>query len=252
MFTSGDLATHRRGRIMPIYEGPGTVQMQIDRWLLGEFVAGRQPPTLRFYQWSPVAISLGYHQRHYPEHWRSLTYQDRAVDLVRRPSGGRAVLHQGELTYGLVTSHRGGKPLGQYRQLCEFLIRGWRSLGVELGYGDCQGAYRHEDNCFAAATAADLITPKGHKLIGSAQWRHQGALLQHGSMGLASDPELWRSVFGTTLTTLPTPVYPPADLVMEALIIAAQELWPLDWQVQPLTDQEVAAAQASESDLGES
>ncbi|MEO1299948.1 MAG: lipoate--protein ligase family protein, partial [Cyanobacteria bacterium J06636_16] len=75
--------------------------MAVDTWLLDQLIAGQQPPTLRFYRWRPAAISLGYHQKRWPATWRALSWQDQPVDLVKRPTGGRAVLHQGDLTYAI-------------------------------------------------------------------------------------------------------------------------------------------------------
>lgn len=173
--------------------------MAIDQWLLEEHRQGKHPPTLRFYTWLPVAISLGYHQRRYPEFWQTLTWQGKAVDLVRRPSGGRAVLHQGDLTYAVVTSGLSGNRIQDYQTICEFLIRGWRSLGVELGFGNAgRGyihSYVHNPNCFGTATVADLVLADGTKLIGSAQLRRDQAILQHGSMRLTPDRGLFEQVF---------------------------------------------------------
>ncbi len=77
--------------------------MAIDAWLLEQHDLGKHPPTLRFYTWEPAAISLGYHQRRWPQYWQGLTGQGQPLDMVRRPSGGRAVLHQGDLTYAVIS-----------------------------------------------------------------------------------------------------------------------------------------------------
>ncbi|MCG8366864.1 MAG: lipoate--protein ligase family protein, partial [Pseudanabaenales cyanobacterium] len=106
--------------------------MAVDCWLLDQHRRGLQSSVLRFYTWSPPAISLGYHQRHWPDHWRQLTWQGRAIDIVRRPTGGRAVLHQGDLTYAIITSKLAGDRTEAYKTLCQFLIEGWGSLGVRL------------------------------------------------------------------------------------------------------------------------
>lgn len=170
--------------------------MAIDSYLFNRH-AQAHAPTLRFYGWAPPAISLGYHQRRYPEFWEQLHWQGQPIDLVRRPSGGRAVLHQGDLTYAVVTSGLANSRMQAYRQICEFLIQGWRSLGVELSYGEAGRGYIHQPNCFAMATAADLVTAEGAKLIGSAQLRQGNAILQHGSMQLAPDFDLFQQVFQT-------------------------------------------------------
>ena len=182
-------------RSLPILNAPGPVQMAIDEWLLEQHRTAQHPPTLRFYTWSPAAISLGHHQRHYPDHWRSLQWQQHPIDIVRRPSGGRAVLHQGDLTYAIITSGLEGDRTAAYQHLCEFLIAGWRSLGVVLNYGRAERGYHHQTNCFGLATAADLVTENGVKWIGSAQLRRGSAILQHGSMRLRGDRALAQQVF---------------------------------------------------------
>jgi lipoate---protein ligase len=220
--------------------------MQIDRWLLREYLAHRQPPTLRFYQWSPAAISLGYHQRRYPEAWQSISYAGQSIDLVRRPTGGRAVLHQGELTYSIVTGGIAGSKLAAYQQLCEFLIQGWQSLGVELTYGTKGKEYRDQADCFATATGADLVLKDGYKFIGSAQLIRDGALLQHGSMRLRPDLDLFKIVFGVTTAA------PPAEIqthsiteITAAITAAAAAVLNINWQVQPLSDTELNEIQVS-------
>ncbi len=184
-------------QVIPPLEASGHVQMALDEQLLEQHCRGLCPSTLRFYTWSPPAISLGYHQRHIPDHWQGLVWQGQPVDLVRRPTGGRAVLHQGDLTYAVVTSGVTGDRSTVYRYLCQFLIQGWRSLGVTLHYGDAKRSYRHDPHCFTTATSADLVTDTGIKLIGSAQLQRGHAVLQHGSIRLAPDPALVEYIFGT-------------------------------------------------------
>lgn len=220
--------------------------MQIDQWLLQEYLAHRQPPTLRFYQWSPVAISLGYHQRRYPASWQSLGYQGQSIELVRRPTGGRAVLHQGELTYSIVTDSISGSKITAYQQLCECLIQGWRSLGVELTYGAKGREYRDQADCFATATAADLVLADGYKLIGSAQLIRDGALLQQGSMRLQPNLDLFETVFGAATAAPPAEVQAHSTTeIMAAVTNAAAEVLNIHWQIQPLSDAELAEIQAS-------
>jgi lipoate---protein ligase len=250
-FSSGEAPP--TGRLIPLFAAPGLLQMQIDRWLLQEYLAGRQPPILRFYQWSPVAISLGYHQRRYPAAWEHLgvgaslsdsLYWGQPVDLVRRPSGGRAVLHQGDLTYALIASNNNLTRPELYQHFCEFLILGWQRLGVELVYGDRGRDYRSQANCFATATGADLVTTEGYKLVGSAQLRKDGATLQHGSMRLDPDRELWRRVFNEEPMTSPV-AHLELGAIVDVLVAAATEVLGLNWQVQPLTAEELATIQAS-------
>jgi lipoate---protein ligase len=170
--------------------------MAIDRWLFEQCHKGLQPPTLRFYTWSPAAISLGYHQRQWPSHWQGIQWHDRPLDIVRRPTGGRAVLHAGDLTYSIILTQQSGHRRETYEHICGFLIKGLKSLGVELQLGQAGRGYQRQVNCFESATNADLISPQGKKLIGSAQVWHGHTVLQHGSIQLTSDPDLVQQVFG--------------------------------------------------------
>ncbi len=182
-------------RLIPPFDASGAVHMAVDTWLLEQHIQGTHPPALRFYTWNPAAISLGYHQRQYPDHWNHLMWGGRSLDIVQRPTGGRAVLHQGDLTYAVITSGLSDNRMDSYQQICEFLIQGWRSLGVELHYGKAGRGYIHNPNCFGTATAADLVLPNGYKLIGSAQKRRGNAILQHGSIRLNPDSSLFQQVF---------------------------------------------------------
>jgi lipoate---protein ligase len=226
-------------RLIPPIESNGAIQMSIDRWLLDQHSSGQIPPTLRFYTWSKPTISLGYHQRHYPEHWRSIIWQDSPVDLVKRPTGGRGVLHQGDLTYALIGSGFVGKRVEVYQQICQFLLDGWRSINVELGYGTAGTGYIHNPNCFGTATSADLVCADGYKLIGSAQLIKSGAILQHGSMRLNPDLELFKQVFDETIP------HPPSDIsqlthgqIIDALINSAQQHFQVKFENEPLSDRE--------------
>jgi lipoate-protein ligase A len=187
-------------RLIPLLRASGEVQMAIDRWLLEQHQAGKHPPVLRFYTWASPTISLGYHQRRWSSSWQQLVWQEMPIQLVRRPTGGRAVLHQGDLTYMVVTSGLSSKRIEAYQAICEFLIQGWRSLGVDLHYGSAGRGYIHNPNCFGTATGADLVLADGSKLIGSAQLRRGTAILQHGSMRLEPDTKLFTQVFGETLS----------------------------------------------------
>jgi lipoate---protein ligase len=226
-------------RLIPPIEASGQIQMSIDQWLLQQHLFGQIPPTLRFYTWSNPTISLGYHQRHYPEHWQSLVWQDSHVDLVKRPTGGRGVLHQGDLTYAFIGSGFVGKRVEVYQQICQFLIDGWRSIGVDLQYGHAGTGYIHNPNCFGTATSADLVCADGYKLIGSAQLIKSGTILQHGSMRLHPNLELFHQVFGETIR------YPPSAIsqlintqIIDALTNAAQNYFQVKFEVEPLIDRE--------------
>jgi lipoate---protein ligase len=239
-------------RYIPLLQAPGDVQMAVDHWLFEQCVQGRHPPTLRFYQWSPPAISLGYHQHPWPDHWRSLHWQGIPIPLVRRRSGGRAVLHQGDLSYAVITAtpqhlmtgSQSTRPSRRqaYDTLCQFLMAGWASLGIPLTYGGDHRSYRGEVDCFRLATGADLVWPDGTKFIGSAQGWRQETVLQHGSMRLTPAVDLFCQVFGPTqvdaLQTFSTVSLPTVDAIVAALMQAAIALWPITLTPAPLTEAE--------------
>ncbi|MCT7995913.1 lipoate--protein ligase family protein [Laspinema olomoucense] len=239
-------------RLIPPIQVSGSMQMAIDLWLLDQYVSGNYPPVLRFYIWDPVAISLGYHQRRWPQRWENLMWQGMPIELVRRPTGGRAVLHQGDLTYMVVMSDldAGGvigskrSPVPGYEAICEFLIAGWRSLGVQLQYGRAGRGYRQTANCFATATGADLVLPSGEKFIGSAQLRRNGAVLQQGSMQLNPSPEMFAEVFGTEgrlhsgLPVLSLPLEVLRERAIASLVESASSCFGVQLIAQPLSEGE--------------
>ena len=256
-----------RWRYIPPIEASGEMQMAIDRYLLGQHQQGHPSSlrsgntadakrksydgVLRFYTWQPAAISLGYHQREYPQSWHNLTWQGKPVDVVSRPTGGRAVLHQGDLTYAIITSIPPGKRLAVYKQICQFLITGWRSLGVNLEYGSATKEYIQQQNCFATATGADLITDQGNKVIGSAQLRRGKTVLQHGSIILHTDQKLYQQVFAADLeqnlrevllqSQDPLTPYSQDDLtakIIKSLVQAAIAIFKIDLVEQPLSTKE--------------
>ncbi|MEA5571553.1 biotin/lipoate A/B protein ligase family protein [Calothrix sp. UHCC 0171] len=214
------------------------MQMAIDKWLLAQHLAGKHPPCLRFYTWMPATISLGFHQNKYPDNWKNLYWQGERVDLVKRPTGGRAVLHQGDLTYMVVTNTLSNNRMQAYRDICEFLIVGWKQLGIYLDYGMAGRGYIHNPNCFGTATSADLVTNEGYKLIGSAQLRKGNVILQHGSMRLRSDSELFSQVFGEGFYS--TDVFKNLNFqtLIDILVIAAQTCFDVEFEVQSFSQDE--------------
>ena len=173
--------------------------MELDHtWLDRHSQDPQSPSILRFYRWNPTAISLGFHQKHYPDHWNAIAEQHH-LDIVRRPSGGRAVLHQGDLTYAVITNVEvNGKERSHremYEYICEFLIQGFAKLGIALTYGNSGRGYIHNPSCFSTATNADLVIADGRKLIGSAQVYRHNSVLQHGSIAIAPNYGLLRELF---------------------------------------------------------
>jgi lipoate-protein ligase A len=166
----------------------GASNMAIDQAIMEAVVAGNRRPTLRFYGWSPPCLSLGRNQ--------PLADVDLAacramgIDVVRRPSGGRAILHTDELTYAVMMlqddPRSEGGVLASYRRLSRGLLAGLRCLGVDAI--QASGQNKGEPTAICFETPSDYeITVGGRKLVGSAQWRAQGGVLQHGSLPLYGD-----------------------------------------------------------------
>jgi lipoate---protein ligase len=186
-------------QLIPYCVGTGAEQMARDELLLDQHCQNPNPiSTLRFYSWLPAAISLGHHQHKIPDRWHELA-QDLGMDIVVRPSGGRAVVHKGDLTYAVITGVGDRSRQEMYTYICEFLISGFADLGINLSYGTGGRCYIHNPSCFATATNADLVTENGLKLIGSAQVYRQGifhrSLLQHGSIQIQCDRPLLNAIF---------------------------------------------------------
>ena len=195
---------------------PGARNMARDVAILEAVSTGRSPATLRLYGWDPPCLTLGRHQGLDAADLNFCRRED--IDVVRRPTGGRALLHHLELTYSVVAPLGTGplpRPLQDaYRRICEALVRAMRSLGVEaeLTGGEVNLALpgpRTTVPCFEAPAGGEVVV-RGRKLVGSAMRAHAGTILQHGaivldwdgrlqagSMGLADD-----SVLRPHITTL--------------------------------------------------
>lgn len=211
----------------------GAANMAIDEALLRSRIAGEAPPTVRFYGWTPPTVSLGYAQSLTTAVDRGLCAR-RGIGLVRRPTGGSAILHEPpdrEVTYAVV-ARAGDFPgaddvLETYRILGEGLAAGLGRLGVAAEVVPLvrgRQASAAPGHCFAR-TGAYEIAVGGKKLVGSAQRRQAGAFLQHGSVLLDADPARLRAVFPAgadpveSLTTLARVLggSPGFDAVVSAL-----------------------------------
>ena len=163
----------------------GAWNMAVDEVLLDGVAAGTTPPTLRFYQWMPPCLSLGYFQPFDVvdvDGCRAL-----GIEVVRRPTGGRAILHDRELTYSValpasLLGHDGGV-LPSYYRLSLALQDGLSGLGVPatLAPESVGSSGQHGPVCFDRPSAHEILL-NGRKLVGSAQMRRGGGLLQHGSI----------------------------------------------------------------------
>ncbi|MFI5329442.1 MAG: biotin/lipoate A/B protein ligase family protein [Desulfobaccales bacterium] len=164
---------------------PGALNMAIDQAILGLHANGKSPPTLRFYQWTPPAVSLGYCQKNH--NLDMAACRRLGIEVVRRPSGGRAVLHLGDLTYAFIAGTDDGIPsavTAAYRLICDGLLQGFRLLGIEAVMGRGVIKPPQMDICFLRGTLGSIVYQE-RKFVGSAQTWHASSMLQHGSIILA-------------------------------------------------------------------
>jgi lipoate-protein ligase A len=205
-------------------EAPGPWNMGVDEALLASAIdAGVS--TLRLYRWCGPWLSLGYAQKFDRE--KLATASRAGVGLVRRVTGGRAVLHGGDLTYAIAAPDSRLPPglRGSYEHVAAALREALASLGV---VADAVTAAELEPrparfDCFADL-AADEICVAGRKLVGSAQRRVAGGVLQHGSIRMAADPPGIRAAVGldphgsTSLREIGLSC--PEELLIEAVVSA--------------------------------
>ena len=198
---------------------PGALNMAIDQAILGLHANGKSPPTLRFYQWTPPAVSLGYCQK---RHNLDLAACRRlGIEVVRRPSGGRAVLHLGDLTYAVIAGTADGIPsavTAAYRLICDGLLQGFRLLGIDALMGRGVIKPPQHEICFLRGTLGSIMH-RERKFVGSAQTWHASSMLQHGSIILVPQIEALVSLW-------PGSADSPAELraKLEGRIISLQEI----------------------------
>ena len=179
-------------RLILSQPAPGAWNMAVDEAILESAGRGEVEPTLRLYAWDPPCLSLGYAQ---PIDDIDRTYLDQnGWQIVRRPTGGRAILHTDELTYAVMgpasEPRLAGSVLESYQRLSEALLTTLHSLGLTANATakDDSTPINHNSNpvCFEAPSHYE-ITFHGKKLIGSAQARRKEGFLQHGSLPLHGD-----------------------------------------------------------------
>jgi lipoate-protein ligase A len=177
----------------------GAYNMAIDEELLARAQAGEAMPVLRFYTWRPPAVSLGRFQK-IETAVNAEVCKERGIDIVRRITGGRAVLHHRELTYSIIS--RTDNPLfppdvrGTYKVITAGLLSGFKNLGIRaemVSRSNRHAALVKKDikdpSCFSSPSWYEIIV-NGKKIVGSAQRRVTGAFLQHGSILINYDPAL--------------------------------------------------------------
>jgi lipoate-protein ligase A len=180
----------------------GALNMALDEALLLGRLAGESAPTLRFFCWAPPTLSLGYGQA-LDDRLDVAAAAALGIGLVRRPTGGSAILHEGpelEVTYSVVAS-AGDFPgadelMATYRWIGRALECGLRSLGAPVDMVPVQPSNPAAMPAFCfARTGSHELEVGGRKLVGSAQRRQANGFLQHGSVMLGAAAERLRRVF---------------------------------------------------------
>jgi lipoyl(octanoyl) transferase len=212
---------------------PGWANMAIDESLLDR--AGRLGESwLRLYTWQPHCLSFG---RHEPASRRYDTDRIAAmgIDTVRRPTGGRAVWHSRELTYAVAAPCRHfGSLHNAYLEIHGMLAHALRELDVQVSLAPPRSAPRLDAGACFSQPAGGEVMAAGRKVIGSAQLRRGGALLQHGSILLKDEQQLVVALMrGTLNAAAASPSLLKEELsaaeLVEAIGDAAQARWVGTW-----------------------
>ena len=187
------LIDKKKALIISTVKLSGHQQMSIDIDLLEKTISNKNILfTLRFYLWEGNWISVGFHQKNYPENWKDLKRKG-LINIVRRPSGGGAVLHSGGITYALTFNKPEYKKFS-YKFVNNWLIKSFASLGITLKNGSIKKGSIKE-NCFGTNYISDLVDEHDNKIIGSAQYWKKGSFLQHGEIQLNPSLDLWIKIF---------------------------------------------------------
>ena len=190
-------------RFIPFEVKTGQENMQIDSDLLEYAIKNQlKEPIFRLYGWSPACVSLGRNQK---SDFLDLDFlKQNNIDYVRRLTGGRALLHDNEITYSYICPasflENGENVVNSYKEISKILIAAFKKLDIELDFGGTKKVNGHKDYCMLVSTGADLCY-KNRKLIGSAQFRKEGYILQHGSILYDYDKELLEKIFKEEVDT---------------------------------------------------
>lgn len=165
------------------------MNMAIDEALLSS-----KMPVLRFYRWKPAGLSIGYFQPVKEFNFENL--KKSKVDLVRRLTGGNAVLHDKELTYSfIIDEEKMPKSIVEsYKEISKGLLQGLRNLGLKAVMNEDVAKGKKSAVCFNDSSWYEIIV-NGKKIVGSAQKRVNGKLLQHGAVLIDADVEKYCSLF---------------------------------------------------------
>ena len=233
----------------------GAWNMALDRAIHIARAAESVPPTLRLYGWARPTVTLGRFQS--TDGVDLDRCREEGIDVARRYTGGRGVLHDAEVTYSVVAGVADGIPRGttaSYRYLCAALVEAYRGLGVPAELTSRPRGERTSPACYLHATHAD-VSLGALKLSGSAQVWHRDTVLQHGSFVIDRDLERESRVFGleaeqaralarvttTLVTTLG--IAPSRERVVEAVATAFENALGIRLTGGDITPGEIAIAE---------
>lgn len=245
--------------------GEGAWNMAVDEVLFRAAEEGRAPgPVLRLYAWKPWCLSLGFHQD--LSEAADEAYCARAgYDVVRRLTGGKAVLHADEVTYSVVASQEhpafaGGGLVGTYGLIARALAEGFRTLGLQatLTQRPLQIPPKGGAPCFLVPSEKEILVA-GRKVVGSAQRRGRRAFLQHGAIPLHLDHEelgratgqdgrevdRYRTAFTGVADVMPSI---GAQALRAAIVEGFQRVFGGGWAPRPLDEEERGEAAALRDD----
>lgn len=177
--------------------------MRIDSDLLDSAIENKLDyPIFRLYAWKPACVSLGRNQK--DDFLDRSFLKENNIDVVRRLTGGRALLHADEITYSFICPtlylKNGEHVVSSYKEISRILIGKFKTIGIDLDFGSNKPIKTGFDYCMLISTGADLCY-HGKKLIGSAQCRKQGYILQHGSILYDYDKALLEKIFKEAVST---------------------------------------------------
>ena len=203
----------------------GEYNMRIDSELLENAIANNSSePVFRLYGWSPKCISLGRNQG--VGAGVNIGINNADVDVVRRVTGGRALLHDNEITYSCVFPislvPEGENIKASYKYISGILIDFFKTLGLELDFGENKKISTKFDYCMLVSTGADVCY-KGKKLIGSAQYRKQGYILQHGSILYDYDKAFLEELFHEKVSGITCIKEVLPDITKDDLIVRLED-----------------------------
>jgi len=177
----------------------GTWNMAVDEAILNAVITGRAPWTIRFYQWLAPSLTLGYFQKSSDVDGAACARM--GIPVIRRLTGGRAVFHDRELTFSVimpVPQGSRGSVRETFRSINQALLEGLASFGVQGNFARPSREGKKSASspvCFKAPSQYEVLL-EGRKVLGSAQTRRKGVLLQQGALLLSLDRETMARCFG--------------------------------------------------------